>query len=184
GYSAVPPPIAQIYSSPKKDLSWTGLSECAGDTCKLFSRGNSLTQQWEHFFTSSDKIALEVETNLHYQWQNILAVGNSLAVGTHHWKWEKCIRSGNDLEHLNALRSQQSSPKLDAASAIKFLELNALRSQQSSPKLDAASAIKFLELNALRSQQSSPKLDVQLLNLQVSCSFASFCLHCIFQLCP
>nr|GFC22701.1 ubiquitin hydrolase [Tanacetum cinerariifolium] len=23
GYSAVPPPIAQIYSSPKKDLSWT-----------------------------------------------------------------------------------------------------------------------------------------------------------------
>nr|GEZ47635.1 ribonuclease H-like domain-containing protein [Tanacetum cinerariifolium] len=26
GYSAVPPPPAQIYSSPKKDLSWTGLS--------------------------------------------------------------------------------------------------------------------------------------------------------------
>nr|GEU42286.1 hypothetical protein [Tanacetum cinerariifolium] len=27
--------------------------------CKLFSKGNSLTQQWEHFFTSSGKIALE-----------------------------------------------------------------------------------------------------------------------------
>nr|GEV59861.1 putative ribonuclease H-like domain-containing protein [Tanacetum cinerariifolium] len=26
GYSAVPPPPTQIYSSPKKDLSWTGLS--------------------------------------------------------------------------------------------------------------------------------------------------------------
>nr|GEY29086.1 hypothetical protein [Tanacetum cinerariifolium] len=36
--------------------------------CKLFSRGNSLTQQWEYFFTSSDKIALEVGTILHYQW--------------------------------------------------------------------------------------------------------------------
>nr|GFD01961.1 hypothetical protein [Tanacetum cinerariifolium] len=33
-------------------------------------------------------------------------------------------------------------------------------SQQSSPKLDAASAIKFLELNALKSKQSSPKIDV------------------------
>nr|GEW24935.1 hypothetical protein [Tanacetum cinerariifolium] len=55
--------------------------------------------------------------------------------------------------------SQQSSPKLNAASAIKFLELNALKSQQSSPKLNAASAIKFLELNALKSQQSFPKLD-------------------------
>nr|GEY71264.1 hypothetical protein [Tanacetum cinerariifolium] len=31
GYSAVPPPIAQLYLSPKKDLSWTGLSECADD---------------------------------------------------------------------------------------------------------------------------------------------------------
>nr|GEU54990.1 hypothetical protein [Tanacetum cinerariifolium] len=28
GYSAVPPPPAQLYLSPKKDLSWTGLPEC------------------------------------------------------------------------------------------------------------------------------------------------------------
>nr|GFC32915.1 ribonuclease H-like domain-containing protein [Tanacetum cinerariifolium] len=27
GYNVVPPPPAQIYSSPKKDLSWTGLPE-------------------------------------------------------------------------------------------------------------------------------------------------------------
>nr|GEU45206.1 hypothetical protein [Tanacetum cinerariifolium] len=26
--------------------------------CKLFSRGNSSTQQWEHFFTSSGNISL------------------------------------------------------------------------------------------------------------------------------
>nr|GEY27384.1 ubiquitin hydrolase [Tanacetum cinerariifolium] len=38
GYSAVPPPIAQIYSSPKKDLSWTGLPEFADDTITDYSR--------------------------------------------------------------------------------------------------------------------------------------------------
>nr|GFB99786.1 hypothetical protein [Tanacetum cinerariifolium] len=27
GYNAVPPPPAQLYLSPKKDLSWTGLPE-------------------------------------------------------------------------------------------------------------------------------------------------------------
>nr|GEU39818.1 reverse transcriptase domain-containing protein [Tanacetum cinerariifolium] len=38
GYSAVPPPFAQIYSSPKKDLSWTGLLEFADDTITDYSR--------------------------------------------------------------------------------------------------------------------------------------------------
>nr|GFB64926.1 ribonuclease H-like domain-containing protein [Tanacetum cinerariifolium] len=38
GYSVVPPPPAQIYSSPKKDLSWTGLSEFADDTITGYSR--------------------------------------------------------------------------------------------------------------------------------------------------
>nr|GEY09855.1 ribonuclease H-like domain-containing protein [Tanacetum cinerariifolium] len=38
GYSNVPPPPAQIYSSPKKDLSWTGLSEFADDTITDYSR--------------------------------------------------------------------------------------------------------------------------------------------------
>nr|GFA14936.1 hypothetical protein [Tanacetum cinerariifolium] len=37
GYNAVPP-IAQIYSSPKKDLSWTGLPEFADDTITYYSR--------------------------------------------------------------------------------------------------------------------------------------------------
>nr|GEY80395.1 hypothetical protein [Tanacetum cinerariifolium] len=32
GYSAVPPPPTQIYSPPKKDLSWTGLPEFVDDT--------------------------------------------------------------------------------------------------------------------------------------------------------
>nr|GEV80922.1 hypothetical protein [Tanacetum cinerariifolium] len=38
GYSVVPPPIAQIYSSPKKDFSWTGLPEFADDTVTDYSR--------------------------------------------------------------------------------------------------------------------------------------------------
>nr|GEY90838.1 hypothetical protein [Tanacetum cinerariifolium] len=38
GYSAVPPLPAQLYLSPKKDLSWTGLPECADDTVTDYSR--------------------------------------------------------------------------------------------------------------------------------------------------
>nr|GFD25096.1 ubiquitin hydrolase [Tanacetum cinerariifolium] len=38
GYSDVPPPIAQIYSSPKKDLSWIGLFEFADDTITDYNR--------------------------------------------------------------------------------------------------------------------------------------------------
>nr|GEW09839.1 putative ribonuclease H-like domain-containing protein [Tanacetum cinerariifolium] len=38
GYTAVPPPAAQLYLFPKKDLSWTGLPECADDTVTDYSR--------------------------------------------------------------------------------------------------------------------------------------------------
>nr|GFA93826.1 hypothetical protein [Tanacetum cinerariifolium] len=38
GYSVVPPPPAQVYSPPKKDLSWTGLREFADDTVTDYSR--------------------------------------------------------------------------------------------------------------------------------------------------
>nr|GEX75473.1 hypothetical protein [Tanacetum cinerariifolium] len=38
GYTVVPPPTAQLYLSPKKDLSWTGLPECADDTVTDNSR--------------------------------------------------------------------------------------------------------------------------------------------------
>nr|GFB75418.1 ribonuclease H-like domain-containing protein [Tanacetum cinerariifolium] len=37
-YSVVPPPLTQLYLSPKKDLSWTGLSECTDDTVTDYSR--------------------------------------------------------------------------------------------------------------------------------------------------
>nr|GEZ43122.1 hypothetical protein [Tanacetum cinerariifolium] len=38
GYTAVPPPAAQLYSSPKKDLTWTGLPECKDDIVTDYSR--------------------------------------------------------------------------------------------------------------------------------------------------
>nr|GFA15175.1 hypothetical protein [Tanacetum cinerariifolium] len=38
GYSVVPSPPAQLYSSPKKDLSWTGLPEFSDDTVTDYSR--------------------------------------------------------------------------------------------------------------------------------------------------
>nr|GEW97582.1 hypothetical protein [Tanacetum cinerariifolium] len=38
GYSDVSPPPAQLYSSPKKDLSWSGLPEFADDTVTDYSR--------------------------------------------------------------------------------------------------------------------------------------------------
>nr|GEZ99637.1 hypothetical protein [Tanacetum cinerariifolium] len=37
-YSDVPPPVADLYLSPKKDLSWTGLPEFADDTVTDYSR--------------------------------------------------------------------------------------------------------------------------------------------------
>nr|GEV46810.1 hypothetical protein [Tanacetum cinerariifolium] len=38
GYTTVPPPPAQLYLSPKKDLSWIGLPECVNDTVTDYSR--------------------------------------------------------------------------------------------------------------------------------------------------
>nr|GEX14669.1 putative ribonuclease H-like domain-containing protein [Tanacetum cinerariifolium] len=38
GYTVVPLPPAQLYLSPKKDLSWTGLPECADDMITDYSR--------------------------------------------------------------------------------------------------------------------------------------------------
>nr|GFA61871.1 hypothetical protein [Tanacetum cinerariifolium] len=38
GYNNVPPPVADLYISPKKDLSWTGLPEFVDDTVTDYSR--------------------------------------------------------------------------------------------------------------------------------------------------
>nr|GEU32013.1 hypothetical protein [Tanacetum cinerariifolium] len=49
GYSVVPPPPAQIYSSPKNDLSWTGLPRFVDDTVTYYSRASPTMES-----TSSD----------------------------------------------------------------------------------------------------------------------------------
>nr|GFD23713.1 hypothetical protein [Tanacetum cinerariifolium] len=38
GYNAVPPPAADLYLSPKKNLSWTGLPAFVDDTVSDYSR--------------------------------------------------------------------------------------------------------------------------------------------------
>nr|GEX75567.1 hypothetical protein [Tanacetum cinerariifolium] len=38
GYNAVPPPATDLYLSPKKDVSWTGLPEFVDDTVTDYSR--------------------------------------------------------------------------------------------------------------------------------------------------
>nr|GEY76715.1 hypothetical protein [Tanacetum cinerariifolium] len=38
GYNAIPPDAADLYLSPKKDLSWTGLPEFVDDTVTDYSR--------------------------------------------------------------------------------------------------------------------------------------------------
>nr|GFA10105.1 hypothetical protein [Tanacetum cinerariifolium] len=57
----------------------------------------------------------------------------SSSSGNFFWQWEHITGSGKTTLEVGMDRtfnSQQSSPKLDVASAIKFLELNALKSQQ------------------------------------------------------
>nr|GFC81400.1 hypothetical protein [Tanacetum cinerariifolium] len=39
-YNVVPPPAADLYLSPKKDLSWTGLPEFVDDTVTDYSRSS------------------------------------------------------------------------------------------------------------------------------------------------
>nr|GFB04978.1 hypothetical protein [Tanacetum cinerariifolium] len=43
-YNVVPPPAADLYRSPKKDLSWTGLPEFADDTVTDYSRPSATVE--------------------------------------------------------------------------------------------------------------------------------------------
>nr|GEZ43177.1 putative ribonuclease H-like domain-containing protein [Tanacetum cinerariifolium] len=44
GYNVIPPPPAQIYSPPKKDMSWTGLPEFKDDTITNYSRPSPVVE--------------------------------------------------------------------------------------------------------------------------------------------
>nr|GEW43589.1 hypothetical protein [Tanacetum cinerariifolium] len=59
GYTDVPPPIAQLYLSPKKDLSWTGLPECADDTVTGYSRSSPVAESTPNHLQNSSPSASE-----------------------------------------------------------------------------------------------------------------------------
>nr|GFC19028.1 hypothetical protein [Tanacetum cinerariifolium] len=60
GYNVVPPPAADLYLSPKKDLSWTGLPEFLDNTITDYGRpsptiaSTSAEGQIKDSFTSED----------------------------------------------------------------------------------------------------------------------------------
>nr|GEX61350.1 hypothetical protein [Tanacetum cinerariifolium] len=65
GYTAVPPPPAQLYLSSKKDLSWTGLPECVDDTVTDYSRPSptvesSLEEDQNRNHFVSENVALPI----------------------------------------------------------------------------------------------------------------------------
>nr|GEZ83720.1 ribonuclease H-like domain-containing protein [Tanacetum cinerariifolium] len=59
GYSVVPPPPAQVYSPPKKDMSWTGLPEFANDTVTDYTRPSPSIESNPNDFQSSSSSASE-----------------------------------------------------------------------------------------------------------------------------
>nr|GEX06028.1 hypothetical protein [Tanacetum cinerariifolium] len=60
GYNAVPPPAANLYHSPEKDLSWTGLPEFADDTVTDYSRPSPTVESTS---AEGDKPAERLTTN-------------------------------------------------------------------------------------------------------------------------
>nr|GEY73782.1 zinc finger, CCHC-type [Tanacetum cinerariifolium] len=66
GYNVVPPPAADLYHSPKKDLSWTGLPKFADDTVTDYSRptptveSTSAEGQNKHSTTAENVRRLEI----------------------------------------------------------------------------------------------------------------------------
>nr|GEZ53468.1 hypothetical protein [Tanacetum cinerariifolium] len=63
GYNAVPPP-AQVYSPPKKDMSWTGLPEFADDIITDFSRPSpSIESNFSDFQNSDSSVSKNGESS-------------------------------------------------------------------------------------------------------------------------
>nr|GFB83007.1 hypothetical protein [Tanacetum cinerariifolium] len=62
GYNAVPPPAANLYLSPKKDLSWTGLPEFVDDIVTDYSRpsptvASTLSEDQNKDTSTSEEVA-------------------------------------------------------------------------------------------------------------------------------
>nr|GEY41563.1 ubiquitin hydrolase [Tanacetum cinerariifolium] len=59
GYSVVPPPITQLYLSPKKDLSLTSLPECADDIVTDYSKPSPVAESTPNHLQNSSPSASE-----------------------------------------------------------------------------------------------------------------------------
>ncbi|GKE75816.1 uncharacterized mitochondrial protein-like protein, partial [Tanacetum coccineum] len=70
-YTAVPPPPAQVYSPPKKDLSWMGLPEFVDDTVTDYTRP-----------TPSVDVSKGVSSELEETLQKVLELGETKGTGT------------------------------------------------------------------------------------------------------
>nr|GFD47311.1 hypothetical protein [Tanacetum cinerariifolium] len=57
GYNVVPPPATDLYRSPKKHLSWTGLPEFADDTVTDYSRPTPTVESTVKFVKAGDRPA-------------------------------------------------------------------------------------------------------------------------------
>nr|GEU60474.1 retrovirus-related Pol polyprotein from transposon TNT 1-94 [Tanacetum cinerariifolium] len=67
GYSAVPLPPAQVYSPPKKDMSWTGLPEFADNTITDFNRPSpAIEKAKKPTETKTDKVETVRKTSVKY----------------------------------------------------------------------------------------------------------------------
>nr|GEY48070.1 retrotransposon protein, putative, Ty1-copia subclass [Tanacetum cinerariifolium] len=63
GYSVVPPPSAQVYSPPKKDMSWTGLPEFVDDTVTDYSRPSPAIKSTTNDVQNRNPSVLETEAS-------------------------------------------------------------------------------------------------------------------------
>nr|GFB29055.1 hypothetical protein [Tanacetum cinerariifolium] len=63
GYSAVPPPPAQVYSPPKKDMSWTGLPEFKDDIVTNYSRPSPVIESYPDDAQNRNPFVTETEAS-------------------------------------------------------------------------------------------------------------------------
>nr|GEY85693.1 retrovirus-related Pol polyprotein from transposon TNT 1-94 [Tanacetum cinerariifolium] len=63
GYSVVPPPPSQVYSPPKKDLSWTGLQEFADNIVTDYSRPASTIESFPNDAQNRNPSVTETEAS-------------------------------------------------------------------------------------------------------------------------
>nr|GEZ29845.1 ribonuclease H-like domain-containing protein [Tanacetum cinerariifolium] len=126
GYNVVPPPAADLYLSPKKDLSWTGLPEFVDDTVIDYSRP-SPTVAKEIFPLSIGNFSLLAE--------NLPLVAQKFTLLI--WEGREKLLT-NELEMLKKEKKGLDSKLTGFQSASKDID-TLLGSQRHSPNIESKS---------------------------------------------